>query len=69
MVIQLAIDTAEPLVGSATNGSCAPVPFVGWLDLLRAVSALVCTHDADTCTQMATDLDRSLDETGAPSPS
>ena len=41
MVIRIAIDTTEPLAGTAAAESCVPVPFVGWLELLRAISELV----------------------------
>ena len=39
--VSLSIEQAEPLVGTATCAWGAPVPFVGWLELLRAVSDLV----------------------------
>ena len=41
MVIRIAIDTTEPLSGTAATEHCAPVPFVGWLEMLRAISELV----------------------------
>jgi hypothetical protein len=41
MVIQVSIDTTEPLTGSATRDEHEPVPFVGWLQMLRAVADLV----------------------------
>lgn len=41
MVIRIAIDTTEPLSGTAATERCAPVPFVGWLEMLRAISELV----------------------------
>lgn len=41
MVIRIAIDTTEPLSGTAATECCAPVPFVGWLEMLRAISDLV----------------------------
>src|SRR3954447_13723698 len=40
MLIQLHIDTTQPLMGTATGASQRTVAFVGWLDLLRAVSEL-----------------------------
>jgi hypothetical protein len=41
MKIKISIERTEPLVGTAAAGRRAPVPFVGWLDLLRAISELV----------------------------
>ena len=41
MVIQVSIDTTEPLTGSASCNERGPVPFVGWLQMLRAVAELV----------------------------
>ena len=41
MVIQLSIDTTEPLTGSASCNERGPVPFVGWLQMLKAVAELV----------------------------
>ena len=41
MVIQIAIQETQPLTGTASIGTQEPVPFLGWLDLLRAVSELV----------------------------
>jgi hypothetical protein len=41
MVIRIAIDTTEPLSGTAATERCEPVPFVGWLEMLRAISELV----------------------------
>ncbi len=41
MVIQVIIDTTEPLTGSALCNEREPVPFVGWLQMLRAVAELV----------------------------
>jgi hypothetical protein len=57
MMIRISIDKTEPLVGSAVAGKKAPVPFVGWLDLLRAISELV---GAEGCQG-----DQCLDATGA----
>jgi hypothetical protein len=45
MVIHVTIDTAEPLTGSASCCGQGQVPFVGWLQLLRAVAELVGTPD------------------------
>src|SRR5882724_5472025 len=41
MVIQISVDTTDPLAGTATTERGAHVPFTGWLELLRAISALV----------------------------
>jgi hypothetical protein len=46
MVIQISVDTTQPLAGTAAAERGAPVPFVGWLELLRAISALVETEAA-----------------------
>ena len=40
-LVSLSIGQTEPLVGTATCARGSPVPFVGWLELLRAVSELV----------------------------
>lgn len=39
--VQVSIDTTEPLTGTAFCEDREPVPFVGWLQMLRAVSELV----------------------------
>ncbi len=39
--VSLSIEQAEPLVGTAACARGTTVPFVGWLELLRAVSTLV----------------------------
>ena len=42
LVIRIAIAQTEPLTGSATcPATGTPVPFVGWLELLRALADLV----------------------------
>ena len=42
IVIRLAIEKTEPLTGIAEAACrCASVPFVGWLEMLRAISGLV----------------------------
>lgn len=43
MVIQIAIQETQPLTGTASTAMKEPVSFVGWLDMLRAVSELVTT--------------------------
>ena len=41
MVIQISIDKTEPLAGTAAVEPGAAIPFTGWFELLRAISALV----------------------------
>jgi hypothetical protein len=41
MLIRISIDKTEPLTGTAAAGMRAPVPFVGWLEMLRTISDLV----------------------------
>ena len=42
MVIKISIDTTEPLAGTAAMGERdAAIPFTGWFELLRAISALI----------------------------
>jgi hypothetical protein len=41
MEIRISIHTTEPLTGTATAGSAEPLHFVGWLELLRALSTLI----------------------------
>jgi hypothetical protein len=41
MEIRISIHTTQPLTGSAMTESGGPLPFAGWLELLRAVSTLV----------------------------
>ena len=41
MLIHVSIETADPLTGTAATAGRAPLPFVGWLELLRAISELV----------------------------
>jgi hypothetical protein len=43
MVIQILVDTTQPLAGTATTELGGPVPFTGWLELLQAISGLVAT--------------------------
>ena len=43
MEIRISIQTTQPLTGSAMTESEGPLPFAGWLELLRAVSTLVGT--------------------------
>lgn len=41
MRIEIWVEETEPFTGRATRRDAEPVPFVGWLGLLRALSALV----------------------------
>jgi hypothetical protein len=41
MVIQISINTTEPVAGTAAGELGTPIPFIGWFELLRAISALV----------------------------
>lgn len=41
MEIHISIHATEPLAGTATAGSRAPLHFEGWLELLRVFSSLV----------------------------
>jgi hypothetical protein len=41
MLICISIERTQPLAGAAVTEGGEPVPFDGWLDLLRVVSELV----------------------------
>lgn len=41
MQIEISVEGVEPLTGTAAHEDSTPVPFVGWLGLLRALSALL----------------------------
>lgn len=41
MLIRISIEKTEPLTGAAATAGRGPVSFVGWLELLRAISELV----------------------------
>jgi hypothetical protein len=41
MMIQISINTTEPLAGTAAGERGSLIPFTGWFELLRAISALV----------------------------
>jgi hypothetical protein len=41
MMIQISIDTTEPLAGKAVCEHGGAISFTGWFELLRAISALV----------------------------
>jgi hypothetical protein len=45
MLINIAIEKTQPLTGTASSDGKAPVPFAGWLELLRAVAELVGTPE------------------------
>jgi hypothetical protein len=47
MVIHVSIEKTEPLTGTTSTDGKDSVPFVGWLDLLRAIAELV---GSDQCT-------------------
>ncbi|MBA2446774.1 MAG: hypothetical protein H0V51_01975 [Chloroflexi bacterium] len=57
MLICISIETIEPFMGTAAAGRGAPVPFVGWLELLRTISELVDADDRRTDRSRATDED------------
>ena len=46
MEIRISIQTTRPLTGSVTTEREGPLPFAGWLELLRAVATMV-VADAD----------------------
>jgi hypothetical protein len=41
MLIRISIEKTEPLTGTAATARSRPLAFVGWLELLRAISELV----------------------------
>lgn len=41
--ISISIESTQPLAGAAMTDGGEPVPFDGWLELLRVVSELVAT--------------------------
>jgi hypothetical protein len=43
MVIRISIDTRNPLAGSAATDGRDPLPFEGWMELLRVIAELVGT--------------------------
>jgi hypothetical protein len=45
MRINVNIEQTQPLVGSASTGRERPVPFVGWLELLRVIADLAESAD------------------------
>jgi hypothetical protein len=47
MLIRISIETTQPLVGAAATEGGDPVPFEGWLDLLKVVSELVAAGGED----------------------
>jgi hypothetical protein len=40
LLIRLSIETTEPLSGTAAIEGGEPIPFEGWLDLLRVITEL-----------------------------
>ena len=55
MLICISIETIEPFMGTAAAGRGAPVPFVGWLELLRTISELVDADERQTDRSPAAD--------------
>jgi hypothetical protein len=47
MLIRISIEKTEPLTGTAAAGERTPVPFMGWLEMLRTISELVGADDAE----------------------
>ena len=47
MLIRISIESTQPLTGTAATGKAEPVPFDGWLELLRVISELVATPPPD----------------------
>ena len=45
MLVQISVENAQPLTGSASAPGRQPVAFVGWLGLLRAIAELVGAPD------------------------
>ena len=45
MLITLAIEKTQPLIGTASSDDGETVTFVGWMELLRAVAELVGTRE------------------------
>jgi hypothetical protein len=41
MLIRIVVEQAQPLAGTATTAGRDPLPFEGWLELLRVLSELV----------------------------
>jgi hypothetical protein len=41
VLIRILIERTQPLTGTAGTEKAEPVPFDGWLDLLRVISELV----------------------------
>jgi hypothetical protein len=45
--IRISIEQTEPLTGTAAAGKGTPVPFMGWLEMLRTISELVSAKERD----------------------
>jgi hypothetical protein len=41
VLIRIRIDQTQPLTGTATTRGGTPLPFDGWLELLRVIAELV----------------------------
>ena len=41
VLIRIMIETTQPLAGTAASEASHPLPFHGWLELLRVISELV----------------------------
>lgn len=41
MALHVTIEQVQPVTGSVTCGSCEPVRFTGWLELIGVLSDLV----------------------------
>ena len=47
MLIRIVVEQAQPLAGTATTEGRDPLPFEGWLELLRVLSELVAPAQPD----------------------
>ncbi|MFN8634094.1 MAG: hypothetical protein U0893_09580 [Chloroflexota bacterium] len=66
MVIQLSIERTEPLTGSAADECGAPIHFVGWMAMLRAISDLVDSRAGEARRAGHADRSHPDDRTGHP---
>jgi hypothetical protein len=46
MLIRIRIESTQPLAGTAAAKGSDPLPFEGWLELLRVISELVAAEAA-----------------------
>jgi hypothetical protein len=58
MLIRISIEQTEPLTGTAATATSRPLPFVGWLELLRAISELVDAAGGSTSAHGAVNSER-----------